>query len=213
MNKTRNRGFTLLEVMIASAIMMIAISITYAVWRTISMSFNVLQSHVTARQEVRNASNTIYTDVRNACYLYANRDVTIEGDQYDVGKIDETKNSLLLAIPENANVGSITYTVVGYHLRPNTSDAANPDAHDLIRKEWTNITPPTSDTPQVINISNLTGGKEKIVARYVDPTRFSFTIRSNGNSVDIRPLATKREISSQQPVDVKVFMTINIKNK
>lgn len=207
------RGFTLLEVLIASSIMMVAVGITYAVWQTVTTSFNILQSHVTARQEVRKVSNTIIGDIRNACYLYADRNVTIQGVNYDVGAIDVAKHDLLLAAPENPNVGNVTYTVVGYHLEQDNTDPANPTAHNLVRTEWNNITPVTPDTPAVINLSALTGGQKKIVARYIDSARFSFTIRKSGNSIDIRPLATKREYSNQHPVDVQVFMSVNIKNK
>lgn len=208
-----NKGMTIIELIIASSILLVALTITFMVWHTTTRSFNVLQSHVTARQEVRKASDAIRADVRNAGYLFANRQVTVQGVNYDVGNIDVAKPDIILAIPENPNVGAVTYTIVGYHIEQNTTDPVNTNAFDLVRTEWTGVNPPTPDTPASIDLTTLTGGSRKTVARYIDPNRFSFTIRQSGNSVDIRPLARHQVIPNQQPVDVEVFMTINIKNK
>jgi len=206
-------GMTLIELMIASSILLVAVGITYAVWRTITQSFYVLESHVRSRQEVRIAANTIHDDVRNSVYLYAGRTATIEGVNYNVALIDSEGTDMLMAIPENANPGATTYTIVGYYLKPNNSDPVNPNAHDLMRYERNGVTPITADMPNTINLANVNGGKTVTVAHYMDPNYFSFKIRDNGNSIDIRPLARKQEISNQQSVITSIFTTINIKNK
>ena len=211
--KRKNRGHTLIELLMASTIMLVTLTLAYTSLSASRTNYNILESRVSARQELLKLSNYIHNDVRNAAYVFVNRNVEMDGIQFELKDIDEPSGGMILALPENLGLGTQTYTIIGYYLERTKGDSINTDTRDMVRYEKTGVVPQIIDTPASIDLENVTGGNRKIIARNIDPDRLSFTIRDNGNRVDINPVATRRQIPNQKPAEVEVFTSVNLRNK
>jgi hypothetical protein len=208
----RHKGATLIELMVAMALFFTTITIVYAAWQSAFSNFYILSSHTDARREVRQSINPIIDDVRNACYAYAGNTYTMGGITYTLPHIGTAGNSLILSIPENDNTGSVTYTVVGYYLLSDP-DPLNPNAYKLMRFLKTGVTPATADDPTTINLNAISTGETRVIARYIDASQFKITVGDNGNDVTIAPLSRIQEKSGQKPVEIKVVVVVNLRNK
>ncbi len=206
-------GHTLVELLLASAVLMITLTVAFASLSSSRNYSNLLESRVSSRQELLKLSNYIHRDVRNSAYVFINRNVFIEGVEFEIGGLDEPGRSLILAVPEKLQDHEETYTVIAYYLDETTRDSVNITTRDIIRYEVNHVEPDIPNTPASIELESLSGGSNRVVARYVDPELLSFTVRDNGNRVDINPIATKREISNQKPVQVELFTSVNLRNK
>ncbi|MFP4497264.1 MAG: PilW family protein [Vulcanimicrobiota bacterium] len=211
--KIGRRGFTLLETVISLGLFLMILSIAFVTWFHSYKNYHKLETRMELRQQLRFAGDRISDDIKNASYVFAGRNAIIEGNSYEVPKFEESGTDLIMAIPENALVGNLTYTIIAYRLEKNDSDESNTDAYDLVRYEASGIVPETVDTPATINLDAISGGQEKIVSRYVDASRFQFIIKDLGKSVEVKPLATKRADAREQFYTDSFNVVQNIRNR
>jgi hypothetical protein len=210
--KNHLRGATLVEILVASIILMIVMTIAYTNWWLLSRHFYFLSAHIEARQEIRRVTNFIAGDVKNSSYLFANRDVTVESINFNLPNVGEKGNAIIMAIPENPEPGSMTYTIVAYYLSSSSSDSANPHTRDLIRYENRGITPLKADIPSTIDLENLKSGAVRNVAKYIDPQGFSVVIGNNGRSSELVIQTSKNVERNTKPIKTNVIFCVNIRN-
>ncbi|MCE1246523.1 MAG: hypothetical protein LWY06_07765 [Firmicutes bacterium] len=207
------KGYTLIEFMVSSFVFLGVLTLTYFGWSATSKNFDNLESNVYTRQYAKLLSDHLQRDVASANYVYAGRTVTLKGHTYNLPATGTTGSELLIAIPENGNTGSITYTIVGYYPVRNSKDPVNPNSYKLIRQEVKNVTPATADSPPTVNFAAIPSASvsERIAADFIDISQF--TIGENSGSIKAYIATAKKEKSSSMTDKTTLNLTVMMRNK
>jgi len=216
------KGLTLIEMTVTYFSLLLMLSMAFAFWGNMKIGSSIQQSQIDTRQNMRNAINFLQRDVRKAGYVIPNVNVTISGQVFNTPSAGETAQSILFAIPENNNSGSITYTVMGYFLEKNSKtidgneiilDEVNPEAYNLKRIEIKGVIPETPDRPETINLSSLQGGSFRTAAQYIDKDLFFFYLSDDGDYVNVNAAFKKRQQPNSRYESNSQLATISLRNK
>ncbi len=144
--KIRNRGFTLVELQIASAIALISLSAIFALYLFSRQSFNIGNAFMDVYANSRNASGWLMRDIRCASMVVPSH-----------GSYTTTDNSIVLMVPSINPDGSVmasNYDYIIYELR-NASQGK--DMYRIVQK----------------NSSSSRANEERAIAHYCDSLTFS----------------------------------------
>ncbi|MEW6279001.1 MAG: hypothetical protein AB1758_10285 [Candidatus Eremiobacterota bacterium] len=182
----RDRGHTLIEILVACSFFLLVLGVITSSSSLIRQAYVTQQARIDARQSVRNMVARISGDLRRAEHLYLGFQGNVQGHAYDVPAAGQTGADLLLAIPENADTGSVTYTVVGLYTEPRQPvDPRNPSALQVVVYECPGVTPPVPDVPGSIVLTALGGGTFKRFDCFVPPGNFRVTTAASGRAATL----------------------------
>ena len=160
MIRNHNRGFTLLEILVAIAILSIMSVMTYRAVREARVSVEVTGSHMDRLREVQRAMNLLTGDFRTLAPRPIREPI---GDGYRAALRRDPNGISLVELshagwPNGAGTPRGTVQRVGYRL----------EEHTLVRDYW-NVTDPTLANPPVTR--RLLTQVESIAIRYLNSGR------------------------------------------
>jgi Tfp pilus assembly protein PilW len=205
-------GHTLIELLVAAAVSLLALSAIYLSFSSDRRTFFRQMDALRARQDARTAMNGISQFLRAGTCIYANQAKTVEGQTYHVPAIGASGDDLLFACPEYGS-GAPRYTVRGYFLRNRVPpDPDNRDARQLMMYQKTGVAPVTQGDPATIDMTALSGGSTRLVADYLCAGDPVFTIGADGKSVSIVIETSKKTPHELQAQGEKLKTAVKLRN-
>jgi prepilin-type N-terminal cleavage/methylation domain-containing protein len=215
------RGYTLMELMIAASLFLVAMLIATMSFRAAIRSFNHQKALLDNRQNGRKSLASISEYLRLGRYIYTDMSVTIEGHTYTIPAVGASSKELLFAYPCSGIKGGIRYCVVGLYLRTRIpADSANRSASQLMLymnkgTDGNGIVPQTADDPATIDLDALTRGSLRMIADYVyspGGENDIFVIGDKCKDVDIA-LVLRQRFGSREVFHTERFVTsISLRN-
>lgn len=156
----RQRGFTLLEILVAVVILAVMGLMSYRAVRDARVQADIAAVHMDRLREVQRAVHLLVTDFRTLAPRPARE---LVGDGYRAALRRDPNSAALVELthagwPNGAGTPRGTLQRVSYRL----------DDRKLIREHWTVTDPTLANEPQK---RELLGGVERIEIRYLGPGR------------------------------------------
>lgn len=171
----RRRGFTLIEILVVSGILIFVMLAAYAVLEVVRRSELTISARTDARAQVRNAFNQLALDLRRAQTIYVaaappSQSITLDGEAYVIvsegvrGRNADSESSPLPETVYDEDLGIVfaypkddppfpdtqvqrLYDVVAVKTIPRPqADSRNPDARSVLYKKWIDVA-----TPNLLN--------------------------------------------------------------
>lgn len=183
----RQRGFSLIEVLVAASLSLLLMAVIWSALRVLRFATSQISASQEPRKQLRAALANLQNDLRMASYLFPPGTYKIDGYNVDLPVEGTPGTALACAIPENSEP-PLLYSVAVIHPVPRTpTDSKNPNAQSLLYYRPSGVDPPVSDLPGEIDLEHLPKtGTFKVFDAYLRPKDgFQATISANRQAVTL----------------------------
>lgn len=169
--ETNNRGYTLVELLVALAVSAIVVSGTLAGYTVFAKQYDVLNKKIEMDRDVLKVIDLIQSDVAMAGYKFYRSDITFNPSQ----SITLTSSSdLLLLFDDYDRTGTLYRSLIRYSLGPGYTSASTGETRFRLYRDWRTCNTPETGCDLASSASRYTaGGQGEIILDKVNTLTIS----------------------------------------